>query len=229
MTNTFIYSMGNGWNSYNSIPDEQKSPSILKGCIATDPIKFIPLELFDGTLQNVFGNYYNWRVGIAPHWNRTEGAFIYDLNVSMPEYGIQFEHFNYNPMTSHQLSHRKTVDNQFKFFNENKRWQLFVIDFQNQSYRRYSNAQLLQFEKYLEDHAFNLQNFVYLDVDQNFVQERYANTQIQLFKFSNDDPAGVEGKQFILSKCFYAKEKTFVDETIARLKSEYEANSIDNG
>ena len=94
----------------------------MRGCICTDSSKFIPLELFDGTLQNAFGNYYNWRVGMSPHWNKTEGQFIYDIYVSMPEYGIKYEHFNYNPMTSHFLSNRKVVENQFKFFTDNKRY-----------------------------------------------------------------------------------------------------------
>lgn len=36
MINTFIYTLGNGWQSYNDIVNSQKSPSILKGCLATD-------------------------------------------------------------------------------------------------------------------------------------------------------------------------------------------------
>ena len=129
MTNTFIYTLGNGWNPYNYIPNTQKSPSILKGAVATSKNKFLPLSLFDGTFEAKFGNFYNWRVAMRPMQNILSGQYIYELEVSMPEYGIKYDNFNFNSATSQQLSNRRNVESQFRFFNENKRFQLFVVDF----------------------------------------------------------------------------------------------------
>ena len=231
MTNTFIYTLGNGWFPYNNIIDTQKSPSILKGCFATSSSKFIPLELFDGTLEREFYNFYNWRITIQPHQNRESGEFIYDIVVSMPEFGIKWEHFNYNQVTSSQLSNRRAIQNQFKFFNENKKFQLFIIDFQNPSYRQYSNDKLLAFEKYLTDNGFNLQNFVYLDTNQNYVAARYENTSIQLFKYDNTDKDGVlpGGNVFSLTRCFMVKDRAFIDAQVKRIESEYKDSMSDNG
>ena len=80
MTNTFIYTLGNGWNPYNRIPNDQKSPSILKGVVATGRDKFPPLGLFDGTLEAAFGNFYNWRVEMQPMQNVLEEFLRGELN-----------------------------------------------------------------------------------------------------------------------------------------------------
>ena len=229
MTNTFIYTLGNGWWPYTNITDSQKSPSILKGCLATDPTKFIPLSLFNGSLEKSFYDFYNWKVDAQQNRNGGRKDFIYDIVVSMPRLGIKWENFNFNPMTSQQLTNRNYIRGQFAFFNQNKKHQLFVIDFQNTSYRRYSNAKLLEFEKYLADNGFNLNNFVYLDTDQTWMEDRYAGTKIRLFKYDNADEAGIKDKAFILTRCFMVKDKAFVDEQVARIKSELEADLVDNG
>ena len=127
------------------------------------------------------------------------------------------------------MSNRRNVESQLKFFNDNKRFQLFIIDFQNPSYRQYGNDKILEFEKYLEDHAFDFANFAYIAIEEGFDASKFEGSKIQLFKFSNKDEAGIEGKQFILSKCFYAKKKDWVDEQIARIKAAYDANLVDNG
>lgn len=96
--------------------------------------------------------------------------------VSMPELGVRWEQFNYNQVTPQQLSNRRNVQNQFSFFNNNKKFQLFIIDFQNQSYRRFSNEKILEFEQYLASNGFNFGNFAYLDTDQTYDAARYAGS-----------------------------------------------------
>ena len=229
MINTFVYTLGNGWFPYNNIVNTQKSPSILKGCFATTQDKFVPLELFDGSLERAMGNFYSWRIGIQQHVKKENGEFIYDVVVSIPELGVKWEHFNYNPVTAQQLSNRKNVQNQFKFFNDNKKFQLFVVDFQNPSYRRFSNGKILEFEQHLLDNGFNLNNFVYLETNQTYDAARYANSQVRMFKYDNSDKDGMVGTQFSATKCFMTKDKAFVDEQVARIEAEYKANLVDNG
>jgi len=229
MINTFVYTLGNGWFPYANIINTQKSPSILKGCFATDADKFVPLELFDGTLERSFFDFYKWRVSIQPHAKKDEGEFIYNVVVSMPELGVRWEQFNYNQVTPQQLSNRRNVQNQFSFFNDNKKFQLFIIDFQNQSYRRFSNEKILEFEQYLASNGFNFGNFAYLDTDQTYDAARYAGSQVRLFKYDNKDKDGMVGQQFSATKCFMVKDKAFVDEQVARIEAEYKASLVDNG
>lgn len=110
MTNTFIYTLGNGWLPYNDISNSQKSPSIMKGCIATSYGKFAPLQLFDGTLEKAFGNFYNWRIDVNPGRGGNKSRFIYEVSVTLPELGIRWERFNCNPVLPGMLSERRQVE-----------------------------------------------------------------------------------------------------------------------
>lgn len=86
------------------------------------------------------------------------------------------------------------------------------MDFQGHTYRRYGNAAILEFEKYLTDNKFDLNNFVYLDTDQTYSEARYTNSGIRLFKYSNEDKDGMVNDQFHLTKCFMTKDKAYIDQ-----------------
>lgn len=70
---------------------------------------------------------------------------------------------------------------------------------------------------------------MYVAVEETFDASKFEGSKIQLFKFSNKDEAGLDGKNFSLAKCFYAKKKDWVDEQVARIKAAYDASLVDNG
>lgn len=93
------------------------------------------------------------------------------------------------------------------------------MDFHAGMCRKYENWQLLAFERYLDEHGFDLRNFAYISntLDTGAVR-RFAGSRIRSFVYDVAlHSKFAEGKSFHNTKCLFNVDRNYVMEQVDRL------------
>ena len=91
---------------------------------------------------------------------------------------------------------------------------VYIIDFQRGNYQFYKNEQLLEFENFLQNNNYNLDNFIYIDVI-NHNTNRYNNTKIKCIL---NDPLKYKHDPEKCNSCtFYTNYKEYILEKLNSL------------
>lgn len=109
-----VYTLGNGNWPWFDIPEEFRAPSILRRSQATDASKFVPLELFDGSLEEAFRDYGNWKAWLER--GMAGGRFIVQPVASLQLCGLKYQAADVEQLKDVTMVHR--VNEQFRFFKE---------------------------------------------------------------------------------------------------------------
>lgn len=167
---------------------------------------FLPLELINGNIEKYFYDDKNWEIFKLPYLLSDSIVDIRALNIKT---GLHYGHV-------HKFSKifiKNIAKEYFDFFNKNKYNLLYIIDFQRGNYQFYKNEQLLQFEKFLIDNNYNLNNFIYIDI-KNHNTNRYDNTKIECIL---NDPIKLKHDPEKCNSCaFFMNYKDYI---IKKLKS----------
>lgn len=225
MNQKYVYSLGGGCYVNSDIPDEIKLDSIFKSVLAEKNDVFLPLQLFNGNLENEFlhkdGNWSidnindNFDAKRIQQEKKQNEAYVSNYLVT---YDIVNKNIGWtikHPCTwKNNPTNKWTFKPLFESFNKNKYNLVYIIDFQRAGYELYENYQLLEFEKYLVEDNYDLKNFIYLDVDAANDKERFNDCKIQHFIQNTNDPSGfgyeTSPNAFRNTRCFFANHMDYV-------------------
>ena len=224
-----IYSLGGSCWVKTDIPEKFKLDSMFKSFWADKPEIFLPLELFNGNLEREFlhndGNWDIIRVNDTYDYRQILSRKEQDQNY-VSNYLVVYQILNRNNgwrivhphMWKSNPTNKYTFKELFDNFNKNKHNLLFIIDFQRGGYENYTNQQLLEFERFLEANNYDLQDFIYLDVDNARNKNRFLNCKIPTFIQSANDPSGFgrldNPNEFRNTRCFFANHMDYVNEKL---------------
>lgn len=213
-----IYSLGNGCWTYSDIPKDYRVDNCLfKAAGGIKQNYFTPKFLFDSDMRNEYFKYENWSVRITQsNWLKEH---VFDLIYQNNKCNIQFQHVN---IRKDELSNIETINNlYFKPFDENKYNYLYIIDFSRFTYQKYTNAQLLDFEEFILNQGFNPKNFIYIDVSNAEIKDRFNGCQIPSFINDITDEKGFSIKDspddFRNTRCFFHRHIEYVKQQIDRI------------
>lgn len=230
-----IYSLGGGCTVIVDIPMEYKADSIFKSFWATRPDIFLPLELFNGNLENEFlhkdDNWEIINVNSSCDWKDIQKIKKVNPNF-ISNYLVVFNIRNKNNgwENSHPQCWKSNPLNKYTFklmfddWNKNKYNLFYIIDFYRGGYEWYKNNQLLEFEDFLIKNNYDLNNFVYLDVSTAKIKDRFTNCKIQTFIQDVNDKGGYGYKQspnyFRNTRCFFANHMNYVNNILGLHKND---------
>lgn len=217
-----IYALGGGCWPFGDIPEQIRGNSMFRSFQATDSKVFMPLQLFNGNLENEFLHKDdNWKFvqvndNVNGDYQQTlkqrekNSSFISNylihfcmLNVNNGWLIAHPQVWKQNPCNKH------TFKPMFEEFNKNKYDLFYIIDFQRCGYELYQNEQLLEFEEYLKQNNYDFQNFVYIDVSNAKIKNRFDNCKIKHIINDVNNPLGYghpdNPNDFRNTRCFIKK------------------------
>ena len=140
--------------------------------------KFLPYYLFDGTLKKVFLNFEFDFIKLKLNWEPVRKmAGGYDWTFKNNETGFNFTHIQLRKDLSYYFTTEK-IQERFGYFEENKYNLFYTMDFSRLGYEKATNKQLLEFESYLLKNNFDLNNFLYLDIE-SYNKDKFKDTRIR--------------------------------------------------
>ena len=213
-----IYPLGCGCWCNTATPGNLRAPSIFRNGGGTIQEKFLPTSLFNGDVEKCFFDPSNWTCKLNRGVDALEDSSTFNLDIDLVPVGLRFGHMNKSQFPYNDKEHIRKM---FGFFNANKHRLLFVIDFTRGAYRGCSNRQLLEFEKLLKDQGFDLRNFIYVDIDQRDVPDRFDGCEIKLFSYDSSESKYVDGRRwFKACKKLFADDKKYVLEQVRRISGD---------
>lgn len=223
MITKFIYSLGGACWVHDDIPKDMRQDSFFKGAAAIDSSFFTPLLLFNKKLRDdIYFDFDNWQIRKTKVWDQFKEKYIFDAIFDNVKGNLTLHHINSRKNAPHNIDYANLL---FEEFEKNKYFQFFIIDFQRGHYNLFKNEQLLEFELFLKQHNFNYNNFVYLDVSNAQITNRFEKCKIPVFIQDVNDQLGFghpyDKNSFRNTRCFFAKQKTYIDEQVNRIKNEY--------
>ena len=220
-TMRLIYALGSGCWCYSAIPKRLRSPSFFNqgGGVRIAENIFLPQTLFDGRLREKFFDASAWKFTVMKH-RPDDGEALYDAQADIPELGFRMGHVNISPEQFRHVNVVANAEAMFKFFDDNKYRQLFVIDFSRGSYMGCSNVTLLGFESFLVNSGFDLKNFIYCDVDQRQVPGRFDGCGVKVFSYDNTETKYKKLGMFRCVRKMFDEEKPYLDGALRRISGE---------
>lgn len=135
--------------------------------------KNILLDFFNGTYINemLSGDFISY-------YRKKDHGSIFNKKVN-----LHILHTFTNPFPTKYLTDKEYINFRYKYFTDNKYKFFYTIDLITYSFSKLTSTDLEQFEKYLIENNFNLQNFVYIDIEKNI--SKFKNTKIPYILLQN--------------------------------------------
>ena len=196
-----IYTLGCGcWLApHEKLREYWYDESIFNAILPNSEKYFPPKLLFNGLL---FKKFYESEI---PAFERSKDNT--SLYLKIPDIGIVF-HMD-KPKVRFNYLNLFVKNNQYENFLKISKDMFYIIDFQRVYGSTTTNERLLEFESFLLENNYNLDNFVYLDVIfkdrltykdihwfrmgnlyKNHEEDRYKNTKIKHFIYEYNTESG---------------------------------------
>ncbi len=206
----FIYGLGGGCWSYADIPFQYRADSLFKGTFAIYQDYFTPKCIFDMEFFSAnWFDYRNWEcTACKTEWLK---GHVFDLHYLNRKLNLELFHVNIFKEEPTDINLMKMHLDEFE---KNKYRYFFIIDFQRGNYQFFTNEQLLDFEDTIGRIGFDFRHFVYIDVGDAKVKNRFDNCKVPVFINDVRNPLGFGNETtpelFRNTRCFFAEHMDYV-------------------
>lgn len=112
---------------------------------------------------------------------------ICNISLELPSCGLKWPRANKDLSLMKDLSVKSNLNEFFEFFHQNSRKMIFILDFHAGECRKWTNAQLVDFEEFLKKEGYDLRNFIYVSTKSDSAAEtRFSGCKAKNFIYDTN-------------------------------------------